>query len=454
MKKLHVTILVAAALLGLLTAGCDTDTPNEIELLPPQLSGDEYLGGYVALGNSLTAGYMDAGLIASGQANSYPALIAQQIGLSSAEFVQPTVLPPGIGSSAAAAGNVAGVLYFDAGAMSIDVLGETPLAQVQSLLPAVLYPVPYNNLGIPGATALDMTQALDSTTSQKPGNSFFDFILRNPNFGNTNVLTQAVGKEPTLVTLWIGNNDILGGIFTGAPEVGVNITPPAAFQSLLDGVVGSIYDGVAARNGVEPLVMVATIPDIVLPYLVAPTTFQALLQSPSPIPTVEEGVAYFLFDALSYMKGGGALPVPAQYTLTAAEYSVVSTAIDGFNTAINTVADARGAVVVDVNVMLNSLATGGIPGLSAQHFLVNQATAFSLDGLHFNNVGYGLVANVFIEKLNTVLGSALSEPIPLVDVTALSWDPTYGQGVVTRPPAGKAVTLTPAAAEAMTAIFR
>jgi hypothetical protein len=76
-------------------------------------------------------------------------------------------------------------------------------------------------------------------------------------------------------------------------------------------------------------------------------------------------------------------------------------------------------------------------------------TAFSLDGVHPNNRGYGIVANAFIDVINDAAGTSVSH----VNTGNLSWDPTYGRPpiiVAHEGPPG----LSPEAAAAMTAIFR
>src|SRR5262249_23189316 len=51
---------------------------------------------YVALGDSLTAGFTSGGLVETAQENSYPALIHRQATGSDTGFQQPLVTPPGI----------------------------------------------------------------------------------------------------------------------------------------------------------------------------------------------------------------------------------------------------------------------------------------------------------------------------------------------------------------------
>lgn len=456
MKKLGM-ILTLPLLSLLLLTGCDPDTPGVVQLDPPELQGQAYFSDYVAIGNSLTAGYMDAGLIGDGQQDSYPAQIARQIGIPAGAFVQPTVLSPGIGSTDTGDPSViAGVLHFDGS--SITLLGTTPAAQIMGLLPLVEWPVAYQNLGVPGATALDATEALDSSTSQSPGNKFFDFILRTSGMGPYNMVEQAVGQGPSLVTVWIGNNDILGGATGGQPELGVNITPPAAFAALFEGMLVDLLDGVAARNGNSPLVLIANIPDIsTIPYFIPRALFEALAAGAGvdEVQYAEADCQAVLLPALSLspilVVDQVVLEIPADHGLTGAETAVVSGAVQGYNDAIASLAMQYGAHVVDINQTMQDIQDGLYPGIGNDLFLVDQATAISLDGIHPNNVGYGIVANAFIAKINTVLGSELAEPVPQVDLASLSWDPTYGHVTMK---GGDAIRLTPAAARAAGAIFR
>ncbi len=191
MKTIRIS-LVATALLALALTGCSPDDPTHPEATVIQPEGPAALARYVAIGNSLTAGFMDGGLSMIGQLSSYPAQIAMPPGRLARCRGRPLVRPaadparhrhdrPGRRRP------TAGVLHWDGAA--ITVLDETPLVDLQTeLLLASSYPTPYHNLGVPGATTLDVTDALNSGTSQSPGNSYFDFILRNPTFGDVNML--------------------------------------------------------------------------------------------------------------------------------------------------------------------------------------------------------------------------------------------------------------------------
>ncbi len=132
MKNLIKIATVMPVLLALLLAGCALDDPGDptATVNPPGL--EDAGARYAAIGNSLTAGYMDSGLMQPGQANSYPRLIANQLGLDNTEFSQPWVAFPGIGSTTPSAPDmISGSLHFD-GIGGIGVVAETPVREAKA----------------------------------------------------------------------------------------------------------------------------------------------------------------------------------------------------------------------------------------------------------------------------------------------------------------------------------
>jgi lysophospholipase L1-like esterase len=95
-------------------------------------------------------------------------------------------------------------------------------------------------------------------------------------------------------------------------------------------------------------------------------------------------------------------------TLTASEVVLVKTATDAYNAKIKAVASAKGLAFVDTNALMTKIANGGI---SANGFTVTSAFitggGFSTDGVHPSPRGYALIANKFIEAINTTFGSNL-----------------------------------------------
>ena len=468
MNKIFMTTLAAAGLLALLIAGCSVDQPAHPQRTVAQPTGAAALTNYIALGNSLTAGFMDGGLHMNGQLNSYPALIATRMGLdimpgATATFTQPWIAEPGIGSSDTEDDMlVASTLYWNGGTIAFD---SYSIANVPAMLLGSALPVPYNNLGVPGATLNDVANALDSASSQSGDNSFFDFILRNPTFGNVSMLGQCVGRGPTLVTLWIGNNDVLGGATDGDPVEGVNVTPAAAFGPLYEGLVTSIETMIMDETGYMPTIVVANLPSITsIPYFIPKAVFDGITMDlvGFTIPTAETDVQYVRFPALSEIQEPGFTPpLASEFTLDATETSLITDNTTAFNGHIETTAAAHGLEVVDMAAILAGLN----PLTERNHFLflvqggldvatASQTTLFSLDGIHPNAAGYVLAANAFIDGINAALGLAGAQALTDVPGVVIPWDPTYGRmPAVTAEDPGSIVPSARTAA-AMDAVFR
>lgn len=480
-------LLLPGALLAL--GGCSLEAPDDPSDRINAPGIEDAGARFVSVGNSLTAGFMDGGLMQAGQMYSFPRLIATQLGLSQTQFTQPWIASPGLGGLAGA--DVTGVLYFDGS--DITVLGTTPLAQVPStLLLAATQPTQYHNLGVPGATLRDGMNAYDSATSAGGANPFFDFINRATLFGNEPVSTgypgpggfvpvtfqsasqyhQAVARGGALTTLWLGYNDVLGPATSGEPPLGFgDLGSPGnqAFAADYTAMLAMLAGGLTQRNnGLKPTILVANIPSLTsMPYFIPQATFSFLVTRQEGRPWEggfeETNVMYVRFPALSWIASADPqTPIPADFTLDADEFAAVETATAVFNqtiaTVVNTINGSGMATVglVDTHNLLAEttvnqrthflfLVGGGMPVAQAA-----ATTIFSLDGIHPNSHGYGIIANAFIDRYNAI--NPAGEPdLDHVDPAALPWDPTYGQ---TQAKSAGMPGLDPAAAAAMDAIFR
>ena len=444
MKTILLKILGPAVVLGLLFAGCSLDDPDH----PTTLQAPPVFASYVAIGNSLTAGYMDSGLMQAGQANSYPQLIAGRLGFDGTEFSQPWVAAPGIGSTSTGDPSViAGVLHYDGA--SISLLGTTPAAEVQALLLASTQPTPYHNLGVPFATVGDVFGAYSGATSQI-GAPFFDFINRPSLYGNsqqsatvleldgvtpkqvtyetTSIGWQAIAKGPSLLTVWMGSNDVLAGAALGNPS-SANMTDPAVFASRYSDMMQLLAGGLVQRTGFPATIVVANIPNITdTAYFLSEDTFNLASGGGWPWGFAEGTIELVTFPVLAWIQNAANLgtPIPGNYTLTTAEATLVDQYIAGYNLAIGQIVAAVNAsgmatvALVDVNAELAALSAAQkthfmlllpqMPGeLPAQIAAAAAMTAFSLDGVHPNNHGQGIVANAFLEVINTLTGSDLPD---------------------------------------------
>src|SRR5947199_4762020 len=183
---------------------------------------------YVALGDSLTAGFSSGSINQNFQATSYPALLARQFGV--ADVQQRLVSAPGL-----------------PGMLQLTRLVPTPViapsAGAGSPINLNLNRA-YDNMAVPGATVHDLLTKLRSTSANDPT----DLILRGLGFTQ---LQQGLSLKPTFVTLWIGNNDALGSATAGTDQL---LTPTASFEADYRAIVAAI-----AASGAK--MAIANIPD-------------------------------------------------------------------------------------------------------------------------------------------------------------------------------------------------
>lgn len=235
---------------------CDSDddsTGDEVEVVE-LTAGEADFSNYVAVGNSLTAGYTDNALFIAAQQNSMPNILSSKFELAGGgEFSQP-LMNDNIGGLVMGSTVIQSPrLYFD-GAGPV-VLPATPTTDILNPLTAG----PYNNMGVPGAKSFHL--------------GFPGYGSLNPYFGrfasaaDATVIGDAVSQEPTFFTLWIGANDVLSYATSGGVGVsqegnfdpstyGSNdITDSNVFANTYTQLVGALTAGGA--QGV-----VANIPDI------------------------------------------------------------------------------------------------------------------------------------------------------------------------------------------------
>lgn len=413
MSRLRISLSLCAA--GALFTGCFTSEDDDD-------SNDAAGQAYVAVGNSLTAGFQSGGLRQDWQEVSYPVLIAKQIGM--ADFQIPTIKSPGVGRAKTPTGGNTTPLYYDTATKAIKYDAFDANTTVSSLLTNSTLNRPYNNLGVPGATTKDFLYAYDSSSGQVPGNGFFNIVLRGSLNLNQSMMRQAIRLKPQLLTMWIGNNDILGGITLGTVVEGVTVTPSAAYGAMINAAIDTLLAETNANIFVANIPSIPTIPFVttIPPVVLNPATNQPVLDSankPIPLKTQETGVQYVLLTAQAEMAGPDKRGIPAalggkdsllqaNFTLTATEVATANKLVKEYNDILKARAEADARVyLVDVNGLLDRLNKGEITGLSSKFFSLDPAnTAFSLDGIHPNAKGYKAIANLFLEAINAGLGSS------------------------------------------------
>src|SRR5438270_3576908 len=210
----------SAAVLGLVlaAAACNNDQLNRPFSTTPV---DPLFDRYVSMGNSITAGFQSGGINDSTQQQSYAVLLAR--GMHS-PFFSPLLSRPGCPPPYT---NVF---------LQTRVGGGTPTTCALRNIPNP--PPPFiSNTAVPGAEVMDILNNRDTASN---ANTLTQFILGG--------LTQAQMMErahPTFVSIWIGNNDVLGAA-TSSPDAGdsTKITSVANFQARY----GALLDTVQAAG--------------------------------------------------------------------------------------------------------------------------------------------------------------------------------------------------------------
>src|SRR5205823_16827 len=161
-----------------LVAACG-DSNNAV--LGPQPTGvNSIFQSYVAIGNSITAGYQSSGINDATQQAAYPKLLAAQMGT---RYAYPSLF---------ATGCPAPIINFQTQARPT---GAPPCALRNPLSVTSTL----NNVAVPGATSFDPT-----TSSTVFSNTLTSLFL-----GGKTQVQKALEANPTFLSIWIGNNDVL-----------------------------------------------------------------------------------------------------------------------------------------------------------------------------------------------------------------------------------------------------
>lgn len=398
---------------------------------------------YVAVGNSLTAGFADGGLYRESQLNSYPSILAGQFKtVGGGDFIQPLF------TEAQAAGSG----YLKLVQVPDTANPVTLISAIQQVAPGAVRGANANgsplltkfagsnqNLGVPG---IRMADVLSSGYGTQMGNQYFERLLADDS--QTTTYLQYVSNNLTGATFfscWLGNNDALAFASSGGTSP---LTATALFTTNNTAMINKLTEG--GRKGV-----VIGVPNITIaPYfrtvtistlnkvfkLLSPTTpnIPALAIQASDAPQgVRASTANDLFllnlanqtelaklgrTDVGTKQGRYALdatnPLPTQFVLDAGEQAALSARIAEFNGVMKAQADAKGIAYVDPNAVLSQISTpAGLQqnGITYTNTFI-QGGVFSLDGIHLTPAGYALMANEIIRGINAKYGSTIPQVNP------------------------------------------
>ena len=416
-RRGRVRLVLAIASMAVL-AGCSGPCENIDSINGPTLNANNVdLSTYVAVGTSLSSGYESGGLVDRHQIHSFPAIFARQIGKTvtilggEGTFTQPTI-------------------NFDGIPALLEIKSYSPLiinnAGRTNGAPTNTGQFTFHNLGIPGAILLDLVDTTHYHNTAPPVNrtnfTYFNIIQQS----HGRILDQALSLQPTIMSLEYGANEILGPAATQgtapAPATGV------AYAQLMTAALNAIHTALpGTRVAVFNVPDVTTIPlfttlpaippdlatGVPVPLLFTDgTTISSaqagdllLLGAGPVIATTGRGVPVGVFTPLNPTVAGTGQPLPESAILRKAEVDNTQIVIDALNTVVDSVSARPFVAKVDLNRLLATIATDGI-SLGGNEYTEDfvKGGLFGLDGVHPNDLGYALMANLMIESINARFG--------------------------------------------------
>lgn len=464
-KNFKWLFLVAATFIA-----CESDDKTTAVVEEPLTAGSANFTKFVALGNSLTAGFSDNALFIEGQKGSYTNILAQQFAkVGGGEFKIPFMADNigGLLFGGAANPRFGPRLYFN-GAGPVPVSGTSTTDVFVPNTSGL-----YNNMGVPGAKSYHLLfDGYGNSANLALGlaNPYFVRFASDP---NKSILYHAMAQSPTFFSLWIGNNDVLGyatagGVTTAQDPInGGDITPPSGapgvgFDGTYETLVTTLTSG-GAKGVVANIPYVSSIPFFTtvaynaatLPLAnatalnaaynaynigIAGAPISAEEKAKRTITFVEGKNALVIIDealsnlgptvpkmrmatskdlillssggvsAQAHIAAGNGItsPLADNWVLTEAENLEIKTAVDAYNATIEALATSKGLAFFDAKKLMSQVATTGVSsnGYTVKSTYVTGG-GFSMDGVHPSPRGYALIANAFMDAINKKYGSNL-----------------------------------------------
>lgn len=394
----YLSISVAAVMVAL--AACD----SEKVVNPPATSLNTGLfKSYVAIGNSITAGFQSGGIVDSTQQESFAALLAHAVGT---RYAYPALSVPGCPPP---------IVNFQTGARLDNGTSTTCALRDPAHINATL-----NNVAIPGAAVADLTAF---TTANS--NPLTTLIL-----GGETQIEKALNASPTFVTVEIGNNDVLPAALSGVPVptpgVSPGITPVDSFvvqyarainelttaQPKLKGVLIGVFN-VTLIGALFPIDSVIDNP--VLGAEVDAAAGHVITYAPD----CANSGALLSLEVLPLIASGEVPPIIGcadtdPFTLSANKVLLFIGTVQAYNAYIKAKADSVGFAYVDPNPLLVQLrAIDSIPPYPNFASPTHPFGSFiTLDGIHPSAAAHQLLAAALIAKIDSAYGVSISAVQP------------------------------------------
>ncbi len=258
-------------------------------------TGDLDLSNYVAVGNSLTAGFADGALYPEGQEASFPNILATQfLSAGGGAFVQPDI-SSGNGFGGLSGSAARGKSFIDLEAALAAIAGTGSFGDVIQFTEGTFLTQSsntgssLNNFGVPGARVVDLTTP--GYGFPDVGNPFYNAFASDPS--SSSILNDAVSADASFFTLWIGSNDVLGYATAGGDEDIATITSAADFQTEYATVLASL-----TADGAQGIVL--NVPPVtIIPFFQTVTSLNGGVKV-LPAGSIDEPTAAFLNSLAAY----------------------------------------------------------------------------------------------------------------------------------------------------------
>lgn len=386
-------ILLSALAIGF--ASCEPEFDNAVDA--NYSSGEANFSTYVAVGNSLTAGYMDGTVSRGSQENSYPYLLSQQFALvGGGEFTQPSYADDvnnlgGLMLGGNPIGNTR--LVIDASQGRPENIAGTSTIEVSNLQAKA-----YNNMGVPGAKSFHLLAPGYGNLAGVALGQANPYFVRHATTPTATVLGDAMSKSPTFFTNWIGSNDVLayatnGGAASNGTSAAADhnstgntdVTTYGSNDITNSGVFANVYSTIIntlTTNGAKGVV--CTIPSVTsIPY------FTTVPYAPIPDATInanpQVGLLTQLYQFLAVATNGRVSPL----NLT-----------DGMPNPI-LINDVE---LTDLSAQISAFATG-----SGNPLLVSNAATL---GALYGRARQTTSADLVVLPASSVIGTTSANPSP------------------------------------------
>lgn len=410
MKKIIISTFAISAML--FTTSCENDFDTDVNDVVVT-KGEADFSKYVALGNSLTSGYRDGALYSSGQNESYPSMIAAQMKLAGGGPFKQPLMPNNVGGFIGLPG-FPGKLELKMVNGALSPVPNSPAAALDNVTAGGAY----QNMGVPGAKVFHLLAPGYGNTANIPLGLANPYFARFASSATASVVGDALAQNPTFISLWIGNNDVLGYATSGGdgsnPITPVDGAVGVGFTNSYTALVGLLFPAGTTRKGI-----IANIPNVTsVPYFTRVPAMPLTNLTAAQVTQLNGGYAAYnagLAQAKSlgaindaeYQKrlikftagavangaviadkdlstvpglpkyrqttakdfillpasqvlnptagGGTSVPLEDKLVLTESEAAKVTTATAAYNTAIKSVAAAKNLAFVDMNAKMEEL---------------------------------------------------------------------------------------------------